>query len=157
MFYLRRAYVLVAALGIVAVLSQSGVVPQNMEAASQVSLNDRDPVLWDAQGYASSTGVSVDEALRRFQLQDIARHLESELSGKEAETFAGLWVEHTPEFRVVVQFTQNGVETIRPYLSEELANIVEVRTAKVSLVDLQNARDQAIFNQGFGHTCGLRH
>ncbi|MBE0427952.1 MAG: hypothetical protein IBX72_15065, partial [Nitrospirae bacterium] len=41
-----------------------------------------------------------------------------------------------------VQFTRDGEETIKPYLKQypELADIVEVRTAKVSLANLQ--RDQ---------------
>lgn len=52
-------------------------------------------------------------------------------------------VEHTPEFRVVVAFTRDGEGTIKPYLKQhaELANIVDVRIAKVSLANLQ--RDQA--------------
>jgi hypothetical protein len=108
-------------------------------------LDDKDPLLYDAQAYASNTGVSIDEALRRFQLQDIAGELDAELSTKEVKTFAGLWVEHTPEFRVVVQFTLNGEETIKPYLKQhpELTNIVEVRTAGASLAELQRAQANA--------------
>ena len=107
-----------------------------------------DPLLYDAQGYASNTGVSIDEALRLFQLQEIAGKLDAELSTNETGTFAGLWVEHTPEFRVVVQFTRDGEETIKPYLKQhtELANIVEVRTANVSLADLQRAQANASYS-----------
>lgn len=109
----------------------------------RVNVSSWQPLLYDAQGYASATGVSIEEALRRFQLQDIAGKLEAELSKNETGTFAGLWVEHTPEFRVVVAFTRDGEETIKPYLKQhpELANIVDVRTANVSLANLQ--RDQA--------------
>ncbi len=58
-------------------------------------------------------------------------------------TIAGLWVEHNPKFKIVVQFTRNGEETIKPYMKQhaKLADIVEVRTANVSLANLQ--RDQA--------------
>ena len=143
--YSRRAHVLVAALVIVVALSPLGTVPQNVEAVSQFSLNDTDPLLGDAQVYASNMGVSLDEAIRRFQLQDIAGNLDAELSVKESETFAGLWLEHTPEFRLVVRFTRNAEETIRPYIPKDLADIVEVRAAKVSLADLQKAQDEVLF------------
>ena len=99
-----------------------------------------------AQIYASNHNISTEEALHRFQLQDIAGELDAELSMGEAETFAGLWIEHNPKFKIVVQFTRDGGETIKPYLKlhTELANIVEVRTAKVlSLVDLQKAQANA--------------
>jgi len=98
---------------------------------------------FDAQVYASNNNVSVDEALRRFQLQDIARNLQAELRTNEVETFAGLWIEHAPEFKFVVQFTRDNEEIIKPYLEKypELTNIIEVRTANVSLANLQ--RDQA--------------
>jgi len=44
-----------------------------------------------------------------------------------------------------VLFTRGGEETIKPYLKNypELINITEVRTAKVSLADLQEAQDSA--------------
>lgn len=108
-------------------------------------MEDKDPLLQDAQEYASDTGVNIDEALSRFQLQDIAGELGAELRTNEVETFAGLWIEHTPEFRIVVQFTRDGEETIKPYLKQhiELANIVEVRTANVSLANLRRAQDNA--------------
>ncbi|MDD5615842.1 MAG: hypothetical protein PHH85_06525 [Candidatus Methanoperedens sp.] len=103
----------------------------------------QDALLFDAQGYASNTGVSVEEALRRFQLIDVAGKLGAELSKNETGTFAGLWVEHTPEFKFVVQFTRDSEEIIKPYLKKypELADIVEMRTANVSLANLQ--KDQA--------------
>lgn len=105
---------------------------------------------FDAQVYASNTNVSIDEAFRRFQLQDIARNLQAELRTNEVETFAGLWIKHAPEFKFVVQFTRDSEQIIKPYLEKypELANIVEVRTANVSLVNLQ--KDQANASSSIG-------
>ncbi len=116
---------------------------QGQDSGGKPALNDKDPLLYDAQGYASNNNVSTEEALHRFQLQDIAGKLDAELSKNETITFAGLWIEHKPKFKIVVQFTRDGEETIKPYLKQhaELANIVEVRTANVSLANLQ--RDQA--------------
>ncbi len=116
---------------------------QGQDSGGKPALDNKDPLMYDAQIYASNNNVSTEEALHRFQLQNIAGKLDAELSVNETGTFAGLWVEHKPKFKIVVQFTRNGEETIKPYLKQhaELANIVEVRTANVSLADLR--RDQA--------------
>ncbi len=118
---------------------------QIVDSGEKTALDNEDPLLYDAQIYASNNNISTEEALRRFQLQDIAGKLDAELSMGEAETFAGLWIEHNPKFKIIVQFTRDGEETIKPYLKPytELANIVEVRTAKVSLVDLKKAQANA--------------
>jgi hypothetical protein len=114
----------------------------NTQGNNSSGTPDKKDPIYDAQAYASDTGVNINEALLRFQLQNIAGELDAELTAKEAKTFAGLWIEHTPEFRVVVQFTRNGEETIKPYLKRypELASVVEVRTARTSLADLQRAQ-----------------
>ncbi len=119
------------------------VMSAQTETNNIKNLDDKDPRLFDAKVYASNNNVSIDEALRRFQLQDNARDLQAEVRTNEVETFAGLWIEHTPEFKFVVQFTRDSEEIIKPYLERypELANIIEVRTANVSLANLQ--RDQA--------------
>ena len=103
-------------------------------------INEKDGRLVDAAFYAKNFGVTVDEALRRFSLEDAARSLEAELSTIEAETFAGLWVKHTPEFRIVVQFTRDVEDIIKPYIPKNLADAIEIRTVKSSYIDLQNAR-----------------
>ncbi len=119
------------------------VVVNAQDSGGKPALNNKDPLLYDAQIYASNNNISTEEALHRFQIQDIAGKLDAELSMNETGTFAGLWVEHKPKFKIVVQFTRSGEETIKPYMKQhaELANIVEVRTAKESLANLQ--RDQA--------------
>lgn len=106
--------------------------------------NDEDPRIF-GEIYAKHFGVTVDEAVRRFELQDMTGRLDEEVTTREAETFAGLWIEHTPEFKVVVLFTRNAEETIKPYLQSypELAEIIEVRTAKMSLVELENVQNAA--------------
>ena len=133
-------------LGAVLVLVFTAVVyAQGQDSSGKSGLEGKDPLLYDAQGYASNNNVSTEEALRQFQLQDIAGKLDAELSMNETETFAGLWLEHNPEFRVVVQFTRDGETTIKPYMGKypELANVVEVRTAEVSLTELQRTQAEA--------------
>lgn len=96
------------------------------------------PLLKDAEVYAKCNGVTVDEALLRLNLQNAAGELDAILTEKEADTFAGLWIEHTPEFKIVVLFTKDGDMTVQKYLTEELANITEVRTVEKTLVELIN-------------------
>ncbi len=140
MFRLRRVFVLLA------VLVALAVALSPAQAASGILQDNPDPSLWDAQGYAATVGVGLDEAIRRLQLQDVVGDLEAELSEKEAQTFAGLWIEHTPTFRVVVRFTRQPGQTMGRYLVAypALADLVETRTARVSLADLQKAQDEAL-------------
>jgi hypothetical protein len=66
---------------------------------------------------AEALGISVDEAVRRFQLQEAIGPLGAQLEANEADTFAGLWLQQEPEFRVVVAFTQDGEATMQPYVA----------------------------------------
>ncbi|GAB4581615.1 MAG: S1 family peptidase [Anaerolineales bacterium] len=102
-----------------------------------------DALLYDANVYASNVGISLDEAVKRLQFQDIAGDLEAKLIENEADTFAGMWVENTPKFLFVVLFTRNGQETINTYIPQALSGMVEVRTAKVSLTQLEQTQKEA--------------
>jgi hypothetical protein len=55
-----------------------------------------------------------------------------------------LWLEHTPEFKLVVQFVGEPQKDISTYLNEELTEITEVRHAEISLIDLERARTEAL-------------
>lgn len=105
------------------------------------------PVMFDAAVYAEAYGVTVEEGRRRLELQNNGGigELETELNNNEKETFAGLWLEHTPEFKVVVTFTRDGGKTIKKYVTEDspLAEIIEVRNLEVTLDELQAAQMEA--------------
>ncbi len=103
------------------------------------------PALFDAAVYAMEEGIDIEEAVRRFELMDIAGSLGAELEENEADTFAGFWIEHQPEFRIVAVFTENGEETIKPYLESypDLAGIIEVRALEITYEDLQAAQQKA--------------
>lgn len=68
-------------------------------------LSSEEALRRDVQQYAEEMGVSLDEAMRRFQYMDDIGELNATLNAHEQDTFAGLWVEHQPEFRVIVLFT----------------------------------------------------
>ena len=85
-----------------------------------------DPASQEAEGYAAHHGVSLEEAKNRFTLQRLAGELNAVLSDREGRTFAGLWIEHTPQFRVVVQFTRDAQETIARHIqNDDLAEVLE--------------------------------
>lgn len=97
-------------------------------------------ILHDAQAYADEMGVSVAEALSRLEWQnsEAIGNLQNQLENREAATFAGLWLQHEPEYRVVVAFTQDGTETIGRYVTagSPLAQIIEVRPARYTYAQL---------------------
>ena len=100
---------------------------------------------FDAEEYAERMGVSVEEAIRRLSLQDPIGDLNAELQQQEAATFAGLWIRHEPEYRVVVAFTRDGKKTLRPYVEgTPLADIIELRKGQFSLVELEAMQAEAM-------------
>ena len=99
----------------------------------------------DTKWYADRYGVTLDEAARRLELGPEISMLQSELRRNESETFAGLWLEHTPRYRVIVQFTDNGIETIRRYTQNRpLSQKVEVRRADLSEATLIESQDSVV-------------
>jgi hypothetical protein len=105
------------------------------------------PILQDALDYAVEMGISLEEALARLDTQneDAISALDNQLKANEADTFAGLWLQHEPEYRMVVAFTHDGEETIRKYVTDnsELARLIEVRTAEYTYAQLEADRQEA--------------
>jgi antitoxin component of RelBE/YafQ-DinJ toxin-antitoxin module len=113
--------------------------------AAKVTAPLDDALAQDAQWYAAEHGIDLDEAMRRLALQDTIGALNAELAEKERATFAGLWIEHEPEFRVFVRFTERGAATLQPYIEGgPLEGIVEVRDAAASLEGLTAAHRTAM-------------
>ncbi|PKO21093.1 MAG: hypothetical protein CVU38_16635 [Chloroflexi bacterium HGW-Chloroflexi-1] len=92
----------------------------------------------DAQHYASDYGVSLAEAMSRLQLQEEIRVLNNRLQGDFPETFAGLWVQHAPLYRVHLSFTEYDEKKLEEYLLSTSLNGVEVTKAKLSLHELRS-------------------
>ena len=110
------------------------------------------PIEQDAQMYAQQFGVSQEEAVTRLTLQDSIGELGAEIESNESATFAGLWIQHKPEYRVVVAFTKDGEATIAKYVQGgALAELIEVRTADATLRELEKAqRDVGRLADGLG-------
>lgn len=150
MFQFRRVYVLIMVL--VAVFTISVIFTATSVAQGKnSSLNNNEALIYegdalalDAQVYATEYGVSFDEAEYRLKLQDAIGELNAELSKEERNTFAGLWLQHTPEFRLVVQFTHDGEKIIQPYIQgKPFADIVEVRMVNTTFAELQISQNAA--------------
>lgn len=107
--------------------------------------SDEEAYRADAEAYVAAFGGTVDEAVRRLKLQDKIVELDEKLQAHKSSVFAGLWIEHTPRFRVVVQFTRGGKEVVLPYIQKgPLANEVEVQNAPFSLEQLRKSHDDVI-------------
>jgi hypothetical protein len=113
---------------------------------SEARAETADGTQQDAAFYAASFSVSLQEGARRLQLQEAVDALNARLTEEQAGTFAGLSIEHTPEFHVVARFTRKGEETIRPYLSPALAAVVRVEPARFTLYQLER-RLEAGYNR----------
>lgn len=113
--------------------------PQNTNALISTPSGESNP---DAEIYAERTGLSLEEVNRQFRVSETAGILQGDLIANEPDTFAGLWIEHSPKLKVVVQFTGNARKIIQPYLkkeymTQELIDVLDVRKAKVSLAELE--------------------
>jgi heat shock protein HslJ len=99
----------------------------------------------DAEIYAELEGVSVDEAIRRFELMDDAGPLQAVIVENE-EAYAGSWIQHQPEYKIVFAFKENGEEIIRKYVKEDspLAGNIKILTFKYSYRELEEIRDKTI-------------
>ena len=99
----------------------------------------------DAEAYARRYGIPLEQAIQRLQFQEGIGALNAALQADEADTFGGLWIEHEPDFQIVILFTRNGEQTIRPYLAgKPFAQQVEVRQARFTLAELETIYVQAI-------------
>ena len=102
-----------------------------------------DPLLQDTYSYAQDQGIGLEEAMDRMQNQDGIGVLQEQLMTQESDTFAGLWIQHEPTYRLVVAFTRDGQKTLAPYIAgTSLAEIVEVRSAAITYKDLQALQTQ---------------
>ncbi|HEY0142618.1 MAG TPA: PKD domain-containing protein [Thermoanaerobaculia bacterium] len=93
----------------------------------------------EARSYAKEFGVSVEEAASRLALHQAIGELDAALAAEEAATFGGLWIEHKPEFRVVVRFTDSAAAA---RLSERVAggpleSLIVTRPAQIALAELE--------------------
>jgi hypothetical protein len=150
--HLRAAALLAlaaAALGACERLPSDAGVPHEAapSASTGVSAPEPDALAQDAEVYATRYHVSVDEALWRLRLQQSVGNLNADLQANYPETFAGLVIEHEPEYRVVARFTRGGAEALQAAVRDPgLAAVVREEHAPVPLRRMQ-ARLESAFGR----------
>lgn len=114
------------------------VVADEAPTASEDVEASADDVRQDAVEYSATFGVSVDEARRRLELQPALGSLIHEMEGLAPTRFAGGWIEHEPEYRVVVRYTGEDVGLAQAFaLARSAPVLVIVETgARFSLSQL---------------------
>lgn len=115
------------------------------ETETETTALDLDsPLVQDAQMYASEVGISLEEAVRRFEFQDSIGDIQPALMSDLATTFGGLWVEHQPEFGIFIALTDGDESALRPYIEgKPWYSYVEVRQVEYTLVELLAAQQIA--------------
>ncbi|HEX8654604.1 MAG TPA: hypothetical protein VF693_05205 [Allosphingosinicella sp.] len=98
----------------------------------------------EASWYAQAHGVSEAEAQRRMRLQhevseEIGR-IGPRLEAEQRDNYADIWIEHSPEWRVVVGFVRDPEATLRRYTSSPLFVARQVRH---SLAELRAGQEEA--------------
>jgi streptogrisin C len=102
-------------------------------------------LLDDAASYAAQNDVTLDEAVRRLTLQLEIGRLEETLQRQEP-SFAGLWIEHQPQYKIVARFQDPKAEgRLRArVLGTPLEKVArETRSAGASLAHLEKRRNAA--------------
>ena len=131
---------------ILTVMTVSCNTPEIVAGAEDSTISpaesEEDAIRRDAEMYAELEGVSVDEAIRRFELMSDAGPLQAAIVENE-EAYAGSWIQHQPEYRFVFAFTENGEEIIRKYVKEDspLADKIKILTFKCSFRELQEIQE----------------
>lgn len=99
----------------------------------------------DAEAYAEAQGVSLDEAIRRLRQQDPIGELNTVLRDREGDVFGGLWIQHQPEYKVIVLVTRDQRRIRRRYVrGGPLEDVVEIREAEATLEELEGAQAETM-------------
>lgn len=72
------------------------------------------------QHYAETMHIGTFEAAQRMDAERAAGKLSARLQREKPETFAGLYIEHSPEFRIIVKFTGDASGQLSAYTKDRL-------------------------------------
>ncbi len=114
----------------------------------------KDPQQIIAEIYAKRFNVTLDEASYRLALQDAFPDLGAILETNEASTYGGLWIQHEPEYQIIVAFTSSGDKILSQYtkyIPEVVAPFIETTKVDKSLKELledQSLLYESVLQQG---------
>jgi hypothetical protein len=142
--HMRKALVLALAITAAPALAQESAPPLRETcpklSATEITEIENDKTSYgELISYARAYCVSIAEAKRRMDIQmrdavraptepgpppppppDSIGAIQTAMHTKETATFAGLWIEHQPNYRVVVAFTRGGAKTLAKYTRDPL-------------------------------------
>ena len=99
----------------------------------------------DLEEYAEYYGITLEEARQRMEVIDsIPGTLERKLFKNEPQSFAGLWIQNSPEFKIVLAFTQDGTEILQKYaeyIPEDLMPYIEIKTVQYTRAELMDIEE----------------
>lgn len=117
-------------------LGSAGLLSATLAVAQEPQTNRPSRML---QAYASTYNVSSDEAARRIKIQNEVGELDAKLTEQEPGTFAGLYIEHKPAFRVVVKFKGDGAAILRKYTQDPIYVPVDASETYAGLRAIQDS------------------
>ena len=124
------------------------LISSNLFGGSDASafgiLEDSEVFIKDAKQYASIHNVSLEEALYRLGLQDAIGKLDEDLLLNESGVYAGLWVQHQPEYRIIIQLSSNKENTILRYIDKSIVELIEVDFVPLTLVELLEVQNETL-------------
>ena len=141
----KRLFIRILAIfALVVATMTTGLAEENPSDEIKPVLNE-DPVATDAAPYAEYYGLSLDEAIQRLELQGPVGNLQEQLMTTKSEVFGGMWIEHEPDFRVVVLLTVGDEEVVAPFVEGgPLDGQIEVRSAEETYESLQSIQRNTI-------------
>src|SRR5574341_433919 len=127
---------------LLAVLTIVASIQPAMASESARPRSPEESLRRDAEAYAAIYGVELQEAIQRLRLQQVAADLNARLQVNEHGKFAGIYIEHVPQYRIVVLFTQDAENTLKPYIENgPLGNVAESKTTEITLAELEAAQE----------------
>jgi hypothetical protein len=94
----------------------------------------------DAASYAEAEGIPLEDAVRRLEFQETIGEIQPALMADLSDSYGGLWIEHQPEYRIVIALTEGDRSTIASYIEGKAwVEFVEVREVQYSMEELQQA------------------
>jgi hypothetical protein len=118
-------------------------------------LTEEEALVQDARWYAKDLDVSVEEAIRRLEMQDdtLPTDLERELKETESDAFAGLWLRHKPDYGITVATAGDPeamMDKIEPIVAgTQWEGTIRIKRVEATEAELKAARAEAerIFNR----------
>ncbi|NOZ49257.1 MAG: hypothetical protein GXP37_04315 [Chloroflexi bacterium] len=129
---------------IVALLSNSGVADEYFsEETGTNAWSDLSGDRPDIIAMAKNADTTPQEMLRRLRQRESIDNMYSHLKSSYPQHFGGLYIEHKPDYRVVVLFANDVPADISQAIPDDIEGDVEIRTVSFTYLELEQAHTRA--------------